>query len=183
MSRGESERFRELDSCRHTMFYEYWYEKDHWPGLGCSIGRIARGLFVKSGGPARDPSTVTKRPWTRRGLSALRDAGGFALIVSSFIAGAWIADSFRLPVPGGVLGMVVVLFLIWLAVIPVQFVRRASAGLLYCLPVFFVPLYVEPFSNSAFWFQYGLSLLPLVAIGAAALLFLAHLFASRNLQQ
>ena len=183
MSRGGLGRFRELESYRNTMYYEHWYGRDHWPGIGCSIGRITCSLFRKLGEMARHSSTVTNRSWAPHGLSVLQDVGGLALIVSSFIAGAWIADYFGLPVPGGVLGMIVVLCLIWLAVIPVQFVRRASTGLLYCLPVFFVPLYVEPFSNSAFWVQYGLSLLPLVAIGGAAMLFVAHLFASRNLQQ
>lgn len=81
------------------------------------------------------------------------------------------------------MGMIIMLCLLRFSVIPVEFVRRASAGLLYLLPVFFVPLYVEPFSNWTFWGRYGPSLLPLVIIGAAAMLFLTHLFASRILQR
>jgi holin-like protein len=105
------------------------------------------------------------------------------LIISSFVAGAWIAEFFRLPIPGGVLGMMIMLCLLRSSLISVDFVRRASAGLLYLLPVFFVPLYVGPFSDWAFWSRYGGSLLPLVFVGTAVTLFIAYLLASRILRR
>ena len=166
-----------------SWYHEYWYEREHWPGLAFLVARLIRSLFGRLSPLARQLLTIADRPWVAMQLSIIRDLGGLALIVSSFIAGAWIADYFRLPIPGGVMGMIIMLSLLRFSVIPVEFVRRASAGLLYLLPVFFVPLYVEPFSDLTFWGRYGPSLLPLVIIGAAAMLFLAHLFASRLLRR
>jgi holin-like protein len=132
---------------------------------------------------ARQLLTIANRLLAGKRLSIIRDLGGLALIISSFIAGAWIAQYFRLPIPGGVMGMIIMLCLLRSFVIRADFVRGASAGLLYLLPVFFVPLYVEPFSDWAFWGQYGTSLLPLVIVGAAATLFLTYLLASRILRR
>jgi holin-like protein len=105
------------------------------------------------------------------------DLGGLAVIVLSFIAGSWVVGNFDLPIPNGVMGMIILLGLLRLSVVPVEFVRRASAGLLYLLPVLFVPLYVEPFSDGSFWARYATSVLPIVVIGGAAMLLLAYFLA------
>jgi len=143
------------------------------------VARLIRSLFNQLGPLARELLTIADRHWVAIRPSIIRDLGGLALIVFSFMAGAWIAEYFRLPIPGGIMGMIIMLCLLRFCAVPVDFVRGASAGLLYLLPVFFVPLYVEPFSDWAFWVRYGASLLPLVIIGAAAMLLLAHLLASR----
>jgi putative effector of murein hydrolase LrgA (UPF0299 family) len=75
------------------------------------------------------------------------------------------------------MGMIILLCLLRLSVVPIDFVRRASAGLLYLLPVLFVPLYVEPFSDWPFWVRHASSLVPIVAIGSAAMLLLAYFLA------
>src|SRR5262249_27791211 len=141
-------------------YHEYWYEREYWPDLAFLVARLIRGLFNRLGPLARELLTIADRHWAAIRPSIIRDLGGFALIVSSFIAGAWIAEYFRLPIPGGVMGMIIMLCLLRFCAVPVDFVRRASTGLLYLLPVFFVPLYVEPFSDWAFWGRYGPSLLP-----------------------
>jgi hypothetical protein len=74
MSRGELGRFHELESYRNTWYCEYWYERDHWPGFGCLIGRVTCNLFRKLGELARHSSTVTNRSWAPRGLSVLHEA-------------------------------------------------------------------------------------------------------------
>lgn len=80
-----------------SWYHEYWYEREHWPGLAFLVASLIRSLFGRLSPLARQLLTTANRPWVAIRLSIIRDLGGLGLIVSSFIAGAWIADYFRLP--------------------------------------------------------------------------------------
>ena len=66
--------------------------------------------------------------------------GGLLLVLACQLVGEFVVRSFGLPIPGPVLGMV--LFLVWLLVRrPAEDAGevRAADGLLWYLPLFFVP--------------------------------------------
>ena len=184
---GRTSAAGEFPELRASWYRQYWYENDHSPDLAflvarfiCDCGYKLVDLAKRSPAVVEGEETgVARRRWTPIRLSMIRDLGGAAVIIASFMAGSSIVSNFDLPIPSGVLGMIILLSLLGLSVVSVDVVRRASAGVLYLLPVLFVPLYVEPFSNWTFWASYGSSLLPVVAISAAALLLLAHFLASR----
>jgi len=197
MSRNESERCRtsigswwQISSRNsrpdESWYWEYWFERNHSPDLAFRFARLLHSLLrwlidgvrwslkiVKGGDVGDEKPTEAARRWS----PIVWDLGGLAVILLSFIAGSWIVGNFDIPIPNGVMGMILLLCLLRLSVVPVDFVRRASAGLLYLLPVLFVPLYVEPFSDWPFWVRYASSLLPIVAIGGAAMLLLAYFLA------
>ncbi len=64
---------------------------------------------------------------------------GLIILLSFFLAGEFTAAALHLPVPGSVLGMLLLfIFLLWRGGIPAQ-VKTASTGLLPYLPLFIVP--------------------------------------------
>jgi putative effector of murein hydrolase LrgA (UPF0299 family) len=102
---------------------------------------------------------------------AVRYLAGLGVIVLCLTAGSAAAQCSRSTISGNVLGLIVLLLLLWLRIVPITLVRGA---LLAVLPILFVPLYVQPFSDRAFWLQYGPTLLPVVAVGCAATIVLAR---------
>jgi holin-like protein len=105
---------------------------------------------------------------------AVRDLVGLGVIVLCLTAGSAAAQCSRSTISGNVLGLIVLLLLLWLRIVPITLVRGASSTLLAVLPILFVPLYVQAFSDRAFWLQYGPTLLPVVAVGCAATIVLAR---------
>lgn len=105
---------------------------------------------------------------------AARDLVGLGIIVFCLIVGSAAAQWSRSAISGNVLGLIVLLLLLWLRIVPTTLVRGASSALLSVLPILFVPLYVQPFSDKAFWLQYGPTLLPVVAVGCAATIVLTR---------
>jgi putative effector of murein hydrolase LrgA (UPF0299 family) len=115
---------------------------------------------------------------------AARDLVGLGIIVFCLIVGSAAAQWSRSAISGNVLGLIVLLLLLWFRIVPTTLVRGASSALLSVLPILFVPLYVQlvplyvqPFSDKAFWLQYGPPLLPVVAVGCAATIVLTRIVA------
>ena len=98
---------------------------------------------------------------------------GLGVIVLCLTAGSAAAQWSRSAIFGNVLWLIVLLLLLWLRIVPTTLVRGASSALLSVLPILFVPLYVQPFSDKAFWLLYGPTLLPVVTVGCAATIVLA----------
>jgi holin-like protein len=123
--------------------------------------------------PIANVSVVSRDGWDllRR---AVRDLVGLGVIVLCLTAGSAAAQWSRSAISGNVLGLIVLLLLLWLRIVPTTLVRGASSALLSVLPILFVPLYVQPLSDKAFWLQYGPTLLPVVAVGCAATIVLAR---------
>jgi putative effector of murein hydrolase LrgA (UPF0299 family) len=115
-------------------------------------------------------------------LILARDLAGFGIIVLSLIAGSLASSWSGFPISGSVLGMIILLCLLRLSTVAAEIVKRAAAVLLYLLPALFVPLYVVPFSDAAFWLRYGPTLLPVVAVGVAVMMTLARFLTIRMMR-
>jgi putative effector of murein hydrolase LrgA (UPF0299 family) len=125
---------------------------------------------------------LAARPKRRPYLTLARDLAGFAIIVLSLIAGSLASSWSGFPISGSVLGMIILLCLLRLFTGAAEIVRRAAAVLLYLLPALFVPLYVQPFSDGAFWLRYRPTLLPVVAVGVAIMITLTRFLTIRMTQ-
>ncbi len=102
-------------------------------------------------------------------ITSLAHSGaGLAVIVACLEGGIVLQQRLSLPVPGNVLGMVLLLGLLQAGIVPDAWVRGPCTWLLLLLPALFVPIYVMPVSDPVFWSRYGKTLVP-VAIAAFAL--------------
>jgi putative effector of murein hydrolase LrgA (UPF0299 family) len=77
------------------------------------------------------------------------------VIVLCLAADSAAAQWSRSAISGNVLGLIVILLLLWLRIVPTTLVRGASNALLSVLPLLFVPLYVQPFSDKGFCYSTG----------------------------
>ncbi|MGF1457346.1 MAG: CidA/LrgA family protein [Alphaproteobacteria bacterium] len=100
-----------------------------------------------------------------------------ALIVILHLAGTVIADALSLPVPGPVIGLVGLFFLLRTGRVPVAALERVAGALIPFLPLFFVPagaglvLHLKRIGTDGLGI--ALALLPgtLIALAATAWLF------------
>ena len=116
-------------------------------------------------------------------LRIANHVSGFIIIVSALFLGSLIAHYAAVPVPGNILGMTILLLLLALRIVPVALVSPASTTLLALLPSLFVTLYVPPFSDKAFWLDYGGVLLPVVGGACAAIIILARVLAAAMIRR
>lgn len=136
-----------LTSLNSDWYDQYWYDSgnDRPPG----VSRL---------------SPVAASPSQRTGLS------GLAVIVGCLEAGIAIQGGLNAPIPGSVLGMLLLLLLLGTGVVRQELVVRASGWLLSLLPALFVPLYVLCFADPQFWAGHGAAFLPAAAVAAAVTL-------------
>ncbi|MEO7455917.1 MAG: CidA/LrgA family protein [Gemmatimonadaceae bacterium] len=71
--------------------------------------------------------------------NALRFIAGLAVLVALDFAGGWLARVSHVPIPGSVLGMLILTALIELGVIPMRYVRDAAEFLVRHLALLYVP--------------------------------------------
>lgn len=102
----------------------------------------------------------------------LSDVAGMLTIVACLEAGIAIQSALAIPVPGSILGMVVLLAMLCTGVIREGLLTRASGLLLFLLPALFVPIYVRPLADPQFWVRYGALFVPAAVIGASTTLLL-----------
>ncbi|WP_413380888.1 CidA/LrgA family protein [Alkalihalobacillus sp. 1P02AB] len=62
---------------------------------------------------------------------------GFLMALS--VLGMWIKEWFSLPIPGSIIGFILLLLLLSFRVVPERFVSKGSAVLLFLLPVLLIP--------------------------------------------
>lgn len=87
--------------------------------------------------PARRPPTIRQ---TAEGLVTLaRLALSLAILVAFQLVGSWIADVLHLPVPGSVVGMILLTAILELEWLPIDAVRPAGDLLLRHLTLLYVP--------------------------------------------
>ncbi|SPF46313.1 LrgA family protein [Candidatus Desulfosporosinus infrequens] len=83
----------------------------------------------------------------------------------------WVVNFFHLPIPGSVLGMITLFFLLSIGVIKEEWLSAATAPLLKHLSFFFIPIAVELMEWGDLFVQKGaLLFLPLVVSTLVALL-------------
>jgi holin-like protein len=70
---------------------------------------------------------------------AVRLAAGFAILLAFLFAGGWIADAARLPLPGSVVGMLMLAAALRLRWIPEGWIRGAAELLIRHMALLFVP--------------------------------------------
>ena len=108
---------------------------------------------------------------------------GAAVIIACLEAGIFIQRDLGVPVPGNVIGMILLLFLLQTKVVADAWVSGPCTVLLLLLPAMFVPIYVVPLSDPAFWSRHGTTLLPAAVIGVAITLAVTAWLANWMLRQ
>jgi holin-like protein len=83
--------------------------------------------------------TTATLPRPRRLVRVVRLVAGFLLLLLFQLVGAWLARLARLPVPGAVLGLVLLAAAIELRLVPVGLVRPAAELLVRHLTLLYVP--------------------------------------------
>lgn len=105
-----------------------------------------------------------------------------AVLSAIYLAGNWIARKAGLPVPGNVLGIVLLYALLNFGVIRLEHVQDAADFLLRHLVFFFIPVAVDLMNWGGVFLRYGLKLALAIAI-STALTFLGTGFLAQWLQR
>ncbi|MFK9092908.1 CidA/LrgA family protein [Bacillus salipaludis] len=96
----------------------------------------------------------------------------FILIVIYQI-GNWMARIFHLPIPGNVIGIILLFMLLWLKVIKLEQIDLASGWLLKHLGFFFIPISVGLMTLGDIFITKGLSFFFVLIVSAIIGLFFA----------
>jgi holin-like protein len=105
-----------------------------------------------------------------------------AVLSGIYLAGNWIARKTGLPVPGNVLGIILLYALLNLGVLRLEHVQDAADFLLRHLVFFFIPVAVDLMNWGGVFLRYGLKLALAIAI-STALTFLGTGFIAQWLQR
>ncbi len=108
---------------------------------------------------------MTPSPAGRVARVVARFVAGFGVLLLAQLAGGWLARALGLPVPGSVLGLVLLAALVELRVVPLALVRPAADFLVRHLALLYVP------AGAALVLHWGLvrrEWLPIVAGGVAS---------------
>ena len=125
-------------------YEEYEYAKDYWEPLQ------NEGVFLKN---------------------ILKIAGQTFLLWVIYYLGTWIVNYFHIPLPGSVLGILILFVLLFIGVIKEQWLTAAVNPLLKHLSFFFIPIAVELMQWGDLFIKKGhLLFLPLVVSTLVALL-------------
>lgn len=111
-----------------------------------------------------DVSRLPRAVWHgRRGIA------GFLIFAAAYLAGEWIKTRLGLIVPGNIIGLFLVLALLLTGALPIRWVEQAAAGLLWLLPLLFLPIFVLSAADKSFWRQNGLSFFAAAGVGVVLL--------------
>lgn len=78
-----------------------------------------------------------------------------------------IVDSLRLPIPGNVLGMIILFILLLTGVVKLKWIDRAASFLLKHLVFFFIPITVGIMTLGSVFVKNGVAIIIIVIISAA----------------
>ncbi|WP_226656193.1 CidA/LrgA family protein [Guptibacillus hwajinpoensis] len=84
------------------------------------------------------------------------------LLFGFYLVGGFLQTTFALPVPGSVVGMLLLLIGLYLKWIPIQWISKGSSALLNHLPLLFVPVTVGIMQHLDFFSGKSLWLVPIV---------------------
>jgi holin-like protein len=90
-----------------------------------------------------------------------------AVLSAIYLVGNWIARKTGLPVPGNVLGIVLLYALLNLGILRLEHVQDAADFLLRHLVFFFIPVAVDLMNWGGVFLKYGLKLALAIAISTA----------------
>lgn len=107
------------------------------------------------------------RPVTLRNLLRHSRLLQIGLLILFSLAGQKIAGLFDLPIPGGVVGLLIVLGLLASGKLPVQAVRRGANWLLGEMLLFFVPSVMSLLNHRELLGMLGFKVLATIVVGTA----------------
>lgn len=84
-----------------------------------------------------------------------------------YIASEWIVEWLDLPIPGNVLGMMLLFGLLLTGVIKLEWIDEASSFLLKHLLFFFIPITVGLMTLGSIFIQNGISLIVILIVSSA----------------
>lgn len=80
------------------------------------------------------------------------------------VAGNWLQSYFHLPLPGSIIGLLLMLAALYLKIIKLTWVESGSHALLAYLPIFFVPAMVGVIDYGEVFSGKGVLLIPLIML-------------------
>ncbi len=98
---------------------------------------------------------------------------GFVILVGLYLFGEWIAKYLPIPVPGAVIGMVIMFLLLRLRVVPLHWVDNASVLLLTFMGMFYIPYGVGIVESGTLIEKWGLEILGLVLLTILSVFFVS----------
>ncbi|BAQ09615.1 murein hydrolase lrga [Bacillus sp. OxB-1] len=87
------------------------------------------------------------------------------LLLGFFAVGQWLQQLLHIPLPGSILGLLLLWMALLLKVIPLRWVEGGSYLFLSVLPIFFIPATVGVMNFGSFFLSRGVVLIPLTIIG------------------
>lgn len=91
---------------------------------------------------------------------------GFTILTALFLLGEWLAGFLPLPIPGAVIGMVVVFVLLQVSVLPLRWVDQTSVWLLTFLGLFYVPYGVGIIESGQLIEKWGIQIMFIMVVTA-----------------
>lgn len=115
---------------------------------------------------------------------AMHQVAQIAVLLALAKAGSMLATLLQVPLPGSMLGMVLLFVLLCLRVVRLEWIEAGASLLLKHLAFFFVPIAVGLMGLGDVWRSSGLALLLILVVSAAAGILFAglvtHLLAPRQ---
>jgi holin-like protein len=122
------------------------------PRMGTRLERLAFALTIAL---YRERVAAPPEAFVKKKLQFL---GQVALLSGIYYLGNQIADFAHLPVPGNVVGVVLLYALLNLGLVPLEYVQDAADFLLKHLVFFFIPVAVDLMNWGGIFYRYGLAL-------------------------
>jgi holin-like protein len=112
----------------------------------------------------------------------LQFLGQVALLTGIYLLGNKIAALAHLPIPGNVVGVVLLYVLLNAGLVPLEYVQDAADFLLRHLVFFFIPVAVDLMNWGGIFYRYGLAL-ALAILVSTILTFLGTGYLAQRLQK
>ena len=94
---------------------------------------------------------------------------GFGILVACLLLGEELKARFALILPGNILGLFILLALLASGLVPERWVAGAARGLLWLLPLLFVPIFVLALRDRIFWSARGPTLIAVMLVATVFL--------------
>lgn len=98
---------------------------------------------------------------------------GFVILMGLYLLGEWMAKYLPIPVPGAVIGMVIMFLLLRFRVVPLSWVDSVSVLLLTFMGLFYIPYGVGIIESGEMIERWGLEILGLVLLTVLSVFFVS----------
>lgn len=86
------------------------------------------------------------------------------LLYAIYLAGSYVQEWLNLPIPGSIIGLLLLFILLLCRVIPVSWIEKGSTTILFYLPLFFIPATVGVMNHLDLFAGKGLLLVVVVIV-------------------